>query len=190
MKRRRLLQSLGLLAGGSALTVGSGAFTSVQAERKVEIAVADDDDAYLKLDPNDESGQIRSTTSSGELQFYVPGAAPGGPSGDGVNPNSTYVFSPLLEIENQGVDTIEVFSETPDDLPTGLERIALTGPNNAVFDGEQNAITLTPGQRIDSGLLIETSADAVPKSERYEASIRIQADPPGVSDSDEGQFQS
>ena len=56
MKRRQLVL---LLGGGSAAatSVGTGAFSSVEAEREVSVNVVEDENAYLGLD------QIRQTVS-------------------------------------------------------------------------------------------------------------------------------
>ena len=42
MNRRRFLTTLGAAAGTTSLTLGSGAFTTVSAERTVSVDVADD----------------------------------------------------------------------------------------------------------------------------------------------------
>jgi len=47
--RRKFIAGLGALATGSAAAVGTGAFTSVSAERSVTIDTADDAYAFLRL---------------------------------------------------------------------------------------------------------------------------------------------
>ena len=49
MKRRTLILLLGGASSG-AMSVGTGAFSSVEAERGVEVNVVEDDEAYLGLD--------------------------------------------------------------------------------------------------------------------------------------------
>jgi len=51
MKRRQLLTGLGGLAAGGSLLVGSGAFTSVSANRQVSVEVAGDNTALLRMTP-------------------------------------------------------------------------------------------------------------------------------------------
>lgn len=185
MRRRRLLATCVAVTGGVVASLGTGAFTSTRAGRTVEVAVADDDDAYLSLDANDESGAVRSRDSGGQIIFDIPGLASRA-EGDGVGPNSTYVFGPLMQVRNQGADPIEFFSDSPASLPGELERILLTGPDGSVLEGESNAVGLDPGDAIQTGLLIETAADLSPDDEAVDGSILIRADPVGVSDSDEG----
>lgn len=56
MKRRNFILLLGGASSG-AMSVGTGAFSSVEAEREVEVNVVEDDEAYLGLtaDPDDET---------------------------------------------------------------------------------------------------------------------------------------
>lgn len=182
MRRRRLLQMAGLVAGGGTLTFGSGAFTSVSAQRSVDVAVVDDNDAYLKFDATSE--YVRATGASDQIRFYIPGLAPEtGPDGDvpdgaGVNPGSTYTFANLFDITNQGADSIEVFS-TSSNLPPEFDRIALVGGReDELLAGEDRAMELSPGQTKSAGLFIETAADAEPTNGRVSASLTITADPP------------
>ena len=58
MKRRNLILLLGGASAG-ATSVGTGAFSSVEAERGVEVNVVDDDEAYLGLDDDAGQGLVR-----------------------------------------------------------------------------------------------------------------------------------
>lgn len=51
MDRRKFVLSVGALAGGGSLALGTGAFSSVEAERDVGVTVADDASAYLGIQP-------------------------------------------------------------------------------------------------------------------------------------------
>ncbi|WP_435072864.1 hypothetical protein [Halorubrum sp. HHNYT27] len=57
MKRRHLILLLGGASSG-AMSVGTGAFTSAEAGRSVAVNVVDDEDAYLGLDVENETGVI------------------------------------------------------------------------------------------------------------------------------------
>jgi len=108
MKRRRLLLCAGTLLGaGSAL--GTGAFTSVSADRTAQINVADDANAYLRLVPVPGSGNAAYVdTDGGTLGIDMSGSNTD-IRGDGVNPNATTVFDDLFRIENQGTQTIYIW---------------------------------------------------------------------------------
>lgn len=167
--------------------MGSGAFTSVSGQRTVDIAVADDDDAYLDLDGNSEF--LRTTTSSGQLRFFIPGldpnTGPGGdpPVGSGVNPSSSYTFADLFTVTNRGEDPVEVYSRTSG-LPQELDRLAIVGgPNNTLLAGEDDAIELGVGEQISAGLFIEISDTDPPVN--VETSITIIADPSDESNPSE-----
>jgi hypothetical protein len=79
MKRRKFLIGAGSLAAGGATALGSGAFTSVQADRSVNVRVADDSNALLGLVPGD-TGLV--TESGGTLQINLDGTGTGA---EGVN---------------------------------------------------------------------------------------------------------
>lgn len=162
--------SSGLAAG----IVGSGAFSTVNADRSVSVAVADDDDAYLSLDPSSELG--RAAVFDDTLSIYIPGVIESGmspPEGEGVNQQSQYVFTDLFEITNQGDDPIEVFSKTGES-PNPLERLLVVGPEGEGLDGENRSVELTPGDSKWAGILIETSTSNSPIE--VEGTVVIQAE--------------
>jgi hypothetical protein len=186
MNRRRLLKLGMLAAAGGSISLGSGAFTSATASRKVSIAITDDDDAYLSLDPDSE--HIRATVATNELEFYIPGLGPetgdggGPPEGEGVGRNSSYTFGSLLVIRNQGDDPIEVFSDAPN-LPPEFDEIALVDSDRDVLlDDETDATELTPGEEFSAGLFIAVDDAEVQKT--YDLSMTIIADPVTESVSD------
>lgn len=157
MKRRRLLQLSGIVASGGGMAIGSGAFTSVSAERSVRIAVADDEDAYLGLNATSRIGRSYDTGNPEEVAFSIPGVQED-TSSAGVGPNSRYTFSDLIEITNQGDDTVVVWSRSGD-LPSGIDEILLiNNSNNAkTLNNKTNGAVLSPGETLTAGLTIDTS---------------------------------
>ena len=106
MKRRTMLLGLGTAAGG--LAIGTGAFTSVTADRDVEVSVVEDDDAFLALDPLDNPGngeyaEIDDTT--GEFFLDLTGTEAGG---SGLNPEAVTAAADVFEVQNQGTDAVEL----------------------------------------------------------------------------------
>ncbi|WP_136718162.1 hypothetical protein [Halorientalis salina] len=140
MKRRNLLAGMGGLAAGSGLLVGTGAFTSVSADRTVTVAVEEDSDALLKLQ---ELGTgKRSVTDGGKLELNIPSDDEGQyPSGDptdpdGVAPDSVYKFGAdaggnpgdgLFKVINQGTQPVDVYGTNGSDADE---------PSVAIFDPE------------------------------------------------------
>lgn len=176
-----------MLAGVSSFVMGTGAFTSVQNQRTVQVTITDDDDAYLRLTPENAGGVVRSSLVNDQLTIFIPGFSAGEyPTGEGINPNATYIFEPIAEVRNQGADPIELYSEVPESLPSEFERICLTKPDGGVLDSEVDAIELSPGEMTHVGLLIETSVDADPSGDRIETTLLIRTDPIGTSSHDEG----
>lgn len=118
--RRKFITGLGALAAGSAAAVGTGAFTSVQADRSVSVAVSDDSDALLALttDPNDDGTDEADNaayvnTSGSAASINVDSAA--STTGTGVNANATTQITDLFKVVNQGTQAAVVYVD-PDSI--------------------------------------------------------------------------
>jgi hypothetical protein len=111
MQRRKYLAALGSLAAGGAAIGGTGAFTSVSADRGIEVDTADDADAFLKITadsgPN-ASEYVNVNNGIVSLDFTNTNNSGYSGGGSGVNANSTTVFDDLLNITNQGTQTVIV----------------------------------------------------------------------------------
>jgi hypothetical protein len=89
MQRRKFVIGMGALASGAAASVGTGAFTAMQADgREANINVVNDANALLALRAG---GTDLVTQKDGQL--HIDFDLDDG--GDGVNPNSTYVVGGL-----------------------------------------------------------------------------------------------
>jgi hypothetical protein len=139
MQRRKFLIGTGALAAGSAAAIGTGAFTSVQADRTVNVEVAGDDGAYLKIVPTDApNSKFVSEKDNGELEIAIgdlgdefgdtdkhafdADAQPG----DGVNPNARTTIESAFKIINQGTQEVEVDLLDTDDE----DKVEVGEPNN------------------------------------------------------------
>lgn len=156
MNRRRFLTAIGASAGAASLVLGSGAFTTVSAQRTVSVDVADDFRAFLRLEPltkggiNDESTG-RSGTAGETVSFDIPGIRDGeNPHAAGVGPDSVYEFRGLLEVINQGTQPVTVRSEYDGDLAD----VALVDDSGGVLRSAPP--TLDVGDGIEVGLQIDT----------------------------------
>ncbi len=107
MKRRNVLAALGAISAGGTIVTGTGAFTSVEANRDVSVQVADDANAFLRMAAAGEGNDAYVTTSGGELGIDLT-SNNDAVSGEGVNANATTVIADLFEIQNQGTQEIEV----------------------------------------------------------------------------------
>jgi hypothetical protein len=173
MKRRRLLASVGALAGGGSLALGTGAFTSVSAERSVSVAVAKDYRAFLRLEPIGDEGIDGETTGrsfiNGErAEFEIPGDDDGeNPSAEGVAPDSVYQFHDLLHISNRGTQPIKVYSQYGG---SNLNELSLVTDNGRL---SQTQPTLDVGEGIDVGLYIDTHGT---ETDSYDETLTIVAE--------------
>jgi hypothetical protein len=114
MERRKFLIGTGALASGSAAAVGTGAFTSVTADRDLTVNVSGDSSAFLAFDledePNADYAQVNNSGDS-TLEIALDGSltdSDGNPSGDGVNEDAYTVIRDIFTITNQGTQDIYV----------------------------------------------------------------------------------
>ncbi|WP_147437703.1 MULTISPECIES: hypothetical protein [unclassified Halorubrum] len=114
MQRRKYLAGLGALAAGSGAAVGTGAFTSVTADRGVSVAVADDADALLAIEPEDTpNGNEYADVSGGEvlLDFSNTNETFAESSDDGasgINGDADTTIRDVLQVTNQGTQDVIV----------------------------------------------------------------------------------
>jgi hypothetical protein len=108
MNRRQVLAAIGALGGGSAVVTGTGAFTSVEANRDLSVQVADDSSALLRMAAAGEGNDEYITTNGGELGIDLTSDNPTNEGGAGVNADATTVIADLFEIQNQGTQEIDV----------------------------------------------------------------------------------
>lgn len=120
---------MGSAAAGASALIGSGAFSSVEAERDFSVEVAGDADAYLALIGASEYAE--ETNNTLELDF-----GENSQGGQGVNQDATTTFLHVFTIQNQGTNTVGIQIDRPD-LPGG--------GNNHVhfFVGEHGGVTLS-----------------------------------------------
>lgn len=112
MNRRQLLALIGSLSAGTAVVNGTGAFTSVEAERDVSVEVASDANAYLALSATGPNAPY-TTVEDGQLGIDLTADNTSDISGgQGVNAEAITVFEDLFEIRNQGTQEATV-SATP-----------------------------------------------------------------------------
>jgi hypothetical protein len=175
MKRRNFITTLGGIAGAGSLMLGTGAFTSVSAERAVTVDIADDFRAFLRMEPIGDKGfngeyTGRSFVNGGKVAFQIPGDEDGeNPNAEGVGLDSVYEFHDLLEIVNQGTQPVEIYSTYDDDA---LANLALVRDRGILRDDPP---TLDVGEHLDVGLYIDTHGSGIGE---YDETLTIVADQP------------
>ncbi len=128
---------MGSLVAGGAAAMGTGAFTSVSAERTVNVSVADDSDAFLQIQPSDGANNAYADESNGTIEFNIDDTA--GVNGEGLNDDARTIIRDIFNITNQGTQDVYVFIEN-EDIPDGMG-IFSDYPANA----ESGAGTPSPG---------------------------------------------
>ena len=149
MKRRNFLVGVGGTAIGASALVGSGAFTSVEAQRKMKISVEKDSQAYLQLTESDGiHGQnyVHVDDEDGTLYIDIADSGYGGDNeGAGLNRNANTIMRDLFHICNHGKQEVYVWVEN---LPDGVsiwtdsnadgDDVNLNADNEGQFHGPGN----------------------------------------------------
>ena len=163
MQRRKFIAGVGSLAAGAAAVTGTGAFTSVEADRTVNVAVADDASAYLSLDDIDSSPNSEYVDVSGEQVILNLDSTNSG--GSGFNAGAKTRIDDLIRVVNQGTQTINVWvtldaesGDTFDDdtlyfYPSDATDTALNNGEGG-SDGN-NVLGLTPGESAKLGAFVD-----------------------------------
>lgn len=188
MNRRTVIAGLGSLTASSMLAVGTGAFTSVSAERSIIVETAQDSDALLKLDA---LGKSERSEAGDTVEFAFPSLAervtdetnPQNPQGLGTD--SVYRFAGdvngsdgLLRITNQGTQPIDVYADqvgSTDSVPVvdifEIESGGVLSPDTPYTD-------LGTGSSIRLGFEIDTTNVGVEDSP-YEIDLQIAGEAAG-----------
>lgn len=140
---------MGALVTGSAAAVGSGAFTSVEADRDITVEVADDSDAFLRLDanppfPNSEYAE----EEDGQLVIDIGDTEAGG---QGVNPNAITNLDDVFRMFNQGTQEVEFFFELSEEIEEFIDIYQIAGGDSS-----------TVGEGGDTSLVGEGNAGSGP----------------------------
>ena len=113
MKRRQFILGLGAASTGGSALIGSGAFTSVAAERDIAVDVVGDEDAFLRLGPcRDDEGDAKPNgayvdTTDGLLSISLSDDNENSPpDGSGVNNHALSKFHNVFEICNHGTQPV------------------------------------------------------------------------------------
>lgn len=162
MKRRNLLGMVTSVFGAS-IAVGTGAFNTARADRKFSVEITNDTEAYLRLDPvedTDSEGSIlgRSNRPGNQIEFRFPGYIEedeGTTAGDGVAPDSEYYFDGLVEVKNQGTNPIVVFTKSVGDI-NDISIYNSNDPDRELLNDKESGLKLKTGKAFEAGIYINT----------------------------------
>jgi hypothetical protein len=160
-------------AGG---ILGTGAFTSVDADRTATVAVAQENESFLAIFPSD--GQPNGTfatqgAGNGAEEIGLDFNASSGTSAgsQGVGTDSTYIFDDVFRVENRGTQDVYVDIASLIDVPlqpgsgspgdVTVKFIAKDGSGNrTVIDGSNADLTVPVGEQRPVGVRILTDEES------------------------------
>jgi hypothetical protein len=168
MQRRNFLVGIGSASVGGSALLGSGAFSRVESQRNVTVAVAVDHEAYLGLDKcNTPNGSYAHPDDHGHLRVLMNPDNPtigSSPLGSGINSNSTSRFDRVFQICNNGKEAVCIHIEDDDDWPTvpvedsvehgGERRVEfyLEANSESSIVGAENAFQIAVGECVCIGI--------------------------------------
>lgn len=178
MKPKGKLLALVMIVGAVALAAATGAFTTVTAERTMEVNVADDSAALLQLDPVNED-YVSIDGSTGQLVIDLDGSSGGaiGNNAQGLNPNANTTFNDMFSITNQGSETVDITIST-----TGDQSASVYLYNGSDVSSSANKTGLAPGTGYNVSIGIDTSdglGSQINSGDSFDASISISAEAQG-----------
>ncbi|WP_160068089.1 hypothetical protein [Natronorubrum halalkaliphilum] len=142
-----MLVGLGTIVAGGGAALGTGAFSSVAADRDVDIEVADDADAFLSIDIHSDSSDsdfVEKETGDREIVSFD---FSGDNDDDGLNDEARTDFHNLITITNNGSNQVT------------LNITAKNDSGNDVTDGFVAYEGDTPDTEIDDTKLGESGSD-------------------------------
>lgn len=192
MKRRHFLLGIGSAVAVSSAALGTGAFTSVEANRRLEVETAGDNNALLALKQlgdgtDDLNGRSLEGGSPEQVAFSFPGTGELEDDSDlGLGADSVYEFDRdsgesddsepvegLLRIINQGTQSVRVYSQFETDSQLEIELYDVTDDDKTALRSEP--AELDTGDSVDVGFRIRTfGAD----TDTFEETLTIVADQP------------
>lgn len=183
----------GLVAGGGAL-IGTGAFTTVEAERTVNISTAGDGSAFLGLEPARAGGNFVDNSTDNTIAINLDGTDSNNGNASGLNENARTRFERLVDITNNGtqdITTIEFeIAETAlgDDaskdheeafkIATGEDTLNPTNDSPVnLFKSSDVSDPLTPGDVVTFGVeidLLDSDISAIDSNAEFDLTIRAE----------------
>ena len=197
MKRRSVLAGIGAVTGGG-FVVGSGAFSSVEADRNADVVVESEDDAYLQFEESNGPNNVYfDNTADNKLRLDFNDVTDTD-GGFGPNRDSDYEFHDIFVVRNDGSQDVvfwleDFVNDDGDSLVDEFELYFGDDPDK-VIDGEDGAVKLPLGEEVLIGAAIETKDETgdEPQDDTNTATVIADSDPPdGVevfNDDDEGDF--
>lgn len=188
MERRKFIAGLGAFTSGAAATIGSGAFTSVEADRSIQVQTARDSSAFLRMKAigateRSQGGDVVDFRfpSLGEQSDIADNPNPQNPQGLGAD--SVYRFDSdvngsngLFIVENQGTQAVQLYSRQGDSAAVpDVEIFNVETGNLLTEDDPYDALGV--GESINLGFEIDTTGVSI-QDDAYQVDLTIVAEAP------------
>jgi parallel beta-helix repeat protein len=142
MERRKFLIGAGTLGAGASVALGTGAFTTVEAQRNVDIGVAGDANAQLAIqEVSGANAELVSTKDDGTLSLSIPD----------VNQDAVTEVEDLFRLVNQGTQSVSLYFQDDSDAVT----FRVTRSTQSL-EGADKSVQLGIGEQVVVGLTINT----------------------------------
>jgi hypothetical protein len=163
LTRRNALVGLGTVAAGAGVVGGSGAFTSVEAERTVNVSTESDADAALSLKPADtENSGDYVTTSNDQIQLDLSGTQGDSADSSGLNRDAITKIASLITVTNNGsqeLSGLKLHLETDsDNIDESAAFGFTTGNGSNEFDNDKDVTDgsgLSVGGSLTFGVIVD-----------------------------------
>lgn len=162
MNRRNVLVGLGTIVTGGGAALGTGAFSSVEADRTVKVTTAGDSSAFVSLEPNSNLNTSAVSNTDGTLEINLDDSF-GTTNGTGVNYNATTtigsgdsssVSTAAFTITNNGDSPIDIDVTVKGDHPSHLALYA--GDSSSSVDLTSSTYSsLGSGSSLDVAVVID-----------------------------------
>lgn len=187
MKPKGKLLALITVFAAIGLVTATGAFTTVQAERTVDVSAAQDSDALLQLEPANSNNADEYVTGGNGVDTVSVSLET--TNGQGVNVDANTTIDSLITITNQGSQSVGVYvvlNHSSSDLSEViLNSVFEVRVNNATDSnhigenivGDGNAVSVGVGEYIEIGFIIDlTGVNSVTDSDTILETIEVHAD--------------
>ncbi|WP_123124404.1 right-handed parallel beta-helix repeat-containing protein [Halosegnis longus] len=140
MERRKFIIGAGALGAGISTAIGTGAFTSVEAERSFSVATAGDAEAYLRMTAADSPNAQYVDEQSDTLSVTL----------DSLNENAVTTVDDLFLLQNEGTQAISVY------LTDSSDAVTFEADGSSV-EGVDGAVRLGVGESVTVDIEVDTT---------------------------------
>jgi hypothetical protein len=156
LSRRNALIGLGSLVAGSGALVGTGAFSSVEADRTVDISSAGDGSALLQIDSGDgaSASEITGTDTDGNVdQFQL--------TADDLNGDAVTEFNRAIKITNNGAENVGLYVDDTSTSNIGAdEELDIESSGNSTIIGSGNSVDLSSSDgSVELDVVVDLTGD-------------------------------